>query len=202
MSTGTTSNDRFKQYLEEALSIISRNCESYHQNYPPDYRVVASQLRIILCDKNRNQENSLVLKVIPNVKLHPLTSTISKEELDAKPYVWLAGRITGIPIRMRIVDCFNVNAVTIPLEEWRMQIAAISNGKPHSIMDIIKSVAEKDGGTHIDVGSNEYLDIAGTFTHTGPSGRTTTHKQAIIIAIGEYIAAELSKQIQGLSDQE
>jgi len=192
-----TPDDRNVQYLVESLDIIQRNCNSYHQGSRPDYRVIAAQLRLLLCDKNRGKENSLALKVFPNLQLHQMTDQASEEILKSYPIVWIAGPITGIPIYMRFKDFFDLQSNPIPLDEWREQIAVISKGKPFSLAEIIKSVSEKDGGAHVDDDAHEYLEMAGLLTHVGPTGLPTSHKQIIMIAIGEYIVTELRNLLAG-----
>jgi len=190
-------DERNVQYLVESLDIIERNCNSYHQGFRPDYRVIAAQLRLLLCDKNRGKENSLALKVFPNLQLHQVTYQVSDETLKSHPVVWIAGSITGIPIYMQIKDLFDLQSNLITLDKWREQIAVISQGKPFSLAEIIKSVSEKDGGTHVDDDLDEYLEMAGLFTHIGPTGLPTSHKQIIMVAIGEYIVAELRNLLTG-----
>jgi len=152
---------------------------------------------LLLCDKNRGKENSLVLKVFPNLQLHQMTDQASDEILKSHPIVWIAGPITGIPIYMQFKNFFDLQSNLIPFDEWREQIAVISKGKPFSLAEIIKSVSEKDGGAHLDDDANEYLEMAGLFTHVGPTGLPTSHKQIIMIAIGEYIVTELRNLLAG-----
>lgn len=197
LSLAFTPDKRNIQYLVESLDIIERNCNSYHQGFRPDYRVIATQLRLLLCDKNRGKENSLALKVFPDLQLHHMTDQVSERTLMSHPIVWIAGPITGIPVYMQFKDFFDLKSNLMSFDKWREQIAVISRGKPYSLAEIIKSVSEKDGGAHIDDNTDEYLEMAGLLTHVGPTGLPTSHKQIIMIAIGEYIVTELRNLLTG-----
>ena len=56
-SRPTFPNHQNVQYLIDALNIIDRNCKGFRDGHYPDYRVIADQLRMLLCDKNRQGES-------------------------------------------------------------------------------------------------------------------------------------------------
>jgi len=107
--------------------------------------------------------------------------------------------ITGIPEALRFANVFDTEAAPISLEEWREQIGVILGGKRFLLKDMIKSVAEKGGGSHVDDTPDDYLINASKMHHKGANRRATGHHEPMMIAIGEYVVVELRRQLSELS---
>ena len=185
------------QYLIDALNIIEGNYSGFLEGQYPNFRVIASQLRMLLCDSKKGKENSLALKVFPNLRLHPLRY----KPPDAHNLIaWIPATITGIPQALRFVNVFDRNAEPIPLSEWREQIGVILDGNPYTLSNMIKSVTERGGGSHVDDKPDDYLVSASKMYHKGNNRRATGHHEPMMIAIGEYVVEELRRRLSELDE--
>lgn len=190
--------ETYIQYLSDALDIIDRNCKSFYEGHYPDYRVVANQLKILLTDQEGGKDNSLTLKVFPNLKLHPMRIRIEKDPKGRYPLVKFPFALTGIPKQAKTINIFDTSAEYIFLEVWREQIGVILQGKAFLIEDIINSVADKGGGSHVADEPDEYLTLASRWYHKGADRRATGQHEPMIAGIGEYIVSELRNQLSKL----
>jgi len=104
--------------------------------------VIATQLRILICDSNRGKDNSLLLKVVDE----PLLLSFGN---ITNPYKFLNGE------RRTVYDLFDDNSKPVALGEWVNQIIIQYDSKNYySVKDLIKTFAEKDGGAHVDSNLN------------------------------------------------
>lgn len=106
--------------------------------------VIATQLRLLLCDTFKRKkeifDNSLILKVVSNPKLPPLTNDYLEITTDNSK-----GRFINRN------NMFNEEASPIDLNTWRKQILYYIDGNISiTIEDIIKTYANKQGGAHVD----------------------------------------------------
>jgi hypothetical protein len=131
----STPSIRLAQYLNDSLEIIKINLTAYRNGCRPCYRVLAAQLRILLCDQKhehgRWQSRALAAAVLPGLTLHPCLA-ISNPTPDT----------TKNPI---------------PLIDWLRQILLLPSGKQQSIAECIKWVCEKDGGAHVDIHGDDTI---------------------------------------------
>lgn len=208
MTSDNPHNQKNLENLLDSLDIIERNCQSFHEGHYPDYQTVAGKLRILLCDTNRGIDNSLALKVFPELRLHPMRNALTAEKVRIRleelrkidpsvgyPIHWEPYGITGIPAQVKYVNVFDLEGSNIPLTEWLNQYGVILDATPFTLKDMIKSVADKGGGAHFDENPNDYLAKASKVWHQGAQRRGTGQHEPIIIAIGEYVVHELRRQL-------
>jgi hypothetical protein len=123
-------------YARGALRILEQNLRLYRQGEPACYRVVAVQLRLLLCDTNRIHDRlvdiSLVPRLFPDLALDRFAVLTPDEE-------------TGL---QRLV--FREKGVPLPLQSWLAQPLPAPWGKPVSLRELIRTVCEQDGGAHVD----------------------------------------------------
>jgi hypothetical protein len=121
-------SERLVEYLVGCVDILKINLEGYQKGCRSCYRVLASQLRILLCDRKREHggwKNTALLTVLyPNARLHPLSTT-------------------GV----NVVD---TEKPPVPVEEWLQQSIKLVSSEEKSIGECIKWVCEKEGGSHVD----------------------------------------------------
>ena len=109
-------------YLQDSLRILQHSLVLARQGTPPFYRVVALQLRILLCDTTRQHNRianiSLVTRLVPGFALHQLLPD---------------GRS-------------DINALVLPLAEW------LELPLPFrlTIRQFIRRVCDMDGGAPVD----------------------------------------------------
>ncbi|MGD0708334.1 MAG: hypothetical protein ABSA51_07765 [Anaerolineaceae bacterium] len=113
-------------YARGSLNLIARSLSEIEKGYPEFYRVIALQLRLLLCDSTRRHNQtvdiSLVPQVLPELKFHPLNS-IGEFDHDLPP---------------------------MTLEEWLAQPLPIKATSPVTIRTLIRQVCDQDGGAHVD----------------------------------------------------
>jgi hypothetical protein len=114
------------EYTRGSLNVIGRSLSEIEKGYPEFYRVIALQLRLLLCDSTRRHNQtvdiSLIPQVVPDISFDPLNST---NEFDA----------------------------TLPplsLEDWLAQPLPIKAVSPVTIRTLIRQVCDQDGGAHVD----------------------------------------------------
>ena len=112
-------------YARGSLNLIARSLSEIEKGYPEFYRVIALQLRLLLCDSTRRHNQtvdiSLVPQVLPELKFHPLNS-IGEFDHDLPP---------------------------MTLEEWLAQPLPIKATSPVTIRTLIRHVCAAILVTHL-----------------------------------------------------
>lgn len=168
--------------LDAAISNISRSLQAYYAGDPYAYLPVAVELRKLLCEQKRGQDESLVLRDNPKFALHPLTK--SSLPIDG-PNVFLFrgpksfnGRRSGY-----LGSLFDETQHVMPLSEWREQQLV---SQDITIRNLIKSVADKEAA-HSDRDGNATLGLLQSVRYGGGAGADAEH----IASIGHYILRNL-----------
>jgi hypothetical protein len=164
-------------------NILAINIEMFHKGNRDLYRVIAVELRKLLCDGKQ----SLITRLFPLAMLHPLRGRL--------PESLKKGLIFHMPAMVsfdgqggsRIVELFNLKAQPIPLDEWLEQ--DLFNAHV-TLKELIRSVADREGA-HSDKEFNETLQL----THSVKLVDEEIHKQHIV-AIGEYILKVVNEAIE------
>jgi hypothetical protein len=152
-------------YARDALRILERNLGLYRRGEWECYRVVAAELRLLLCDTNRIHDRLVDISLVP--RLFPDLALGSQA-------VIAAAEAPGEP---RLV--FQPAPAALPLQDWLAQELLAPWGKPVSLRELIRTVCEQDGGAHVD--PRALADL-----------RTWKERAGHIVAIGEYIASVLA----------
>ena len=117
-------DDDRSTYLQDILTILNQSLALYHKGYGIFYRVMAVQLRMLLCDSTRRHNTivslSLVPRVYPALRLHFILED----------------------------GTFDLETANLSLDDWLKQ--PIGNGNPLTIRELIRRVCDQDGGAHID----------------------------------------------------
>lgn len=182
--------------LKESSEILELNIGLFYDGKTSAYRVIAVQLRLLLCDGNQ----SLVPRVFKNVRLHPLWGGISKEQ-DAEwknkfGHSFKDGLVFQMPAMVefdgkggsKVIKLFDERREPIELQEWLDQDLF---SKEITIRKLIRSVADKLAA-HSDP---EYGDTL-NYTRTIKLVNEDIHKQ-FIVAIGEYVLRLIQMALQG-----
>jgi hypothetical protein len=163
-------------------NILAINIEMFHKGNRELYRVIAVELRKLLCDGKQ----SLLTRLFPLAVLHPLRGKL--------PESLKRGLVFHMPAKVefdgqggsRIVELFNIKAQPIPLQEWLEQDLF---SPTVSIKELIRSVADKEGA-HSDKEFNDTLKMSQSIKLVDEE----IHKQHIV-AIGEYILLVVNEAI-------
>jgi hypothetical protein len=186
--------------LKDSVNNLEGNIQSFHNGNISAYRVIAVQLRILLCDRNKGCDNSLIPRVFSNVRLHPLFGSMTKEEDEEWKKRFGHSLSEGLVFQMpaiiefdgkggsKIIKLFDERREPIPLQGWLDQDLF---SKEISIRELIKSVANKLGA-HSDPGYNQTLE----FTKSVKLVDEDIHIK-FIVGIGEYILKILNMTLEG-----
>lgn len=171
-----------------SIEILQTNIKAYHAGRKNSYRVIAVELRKLLCDKQKGNDVSLAPKILGTIKLHPLRGKQAK--IDKNTTLYIPGRIYfNGKGKVSIDSLFNESLCPLELGDWLEQ-------KLHSleitVREFIRSVADKEGA-HADDNFNTTLQKTKSVVLASDDFLSSE----IIIAIGEYV---LKMLIKGFSE--
>lgn len=183
------SNKAIEDFIA-SRNILNANIRLFHEGNRDLYRVVAGELRKLLCD-GKNGENSLVPRLFPSARLHPLRGQLPQElrgffEFSIPSMIEFDGQGGS-----RIIELFDKTAEPLLFDEWLSQ--ELFN-KRVTIRELIRSVADKESA-HADKQFNDTLH----FTRSIKLVDEDLHKQHIV-AIGEYVLEILNGAIESNSN--
>lgn len=174
---------------KSVLDILEGNIALFHEGNSATYRVIATQLSILLVG-----EQALVRRLFKTPALHPLKGYISKEEDEAYikkfGHSFKDGLVFSSPARIdfdgkgwsKIVALFDERREPLEIDIWLNQ--PLFNDKI-TIRELIKSIRDKEGA-HADKKYNKTLE----FTKSVSLIDKEIHEQ-YIAAIGEYVLKSL-----------
>ncbi len=117
-------------YLKDSLNIIAQSLKSINSGQTFFYRVIALQLRLILCDTLRVHDEvvdiSLIRRIEPNIQLHLISWDVD----------------TVLPPKK------------LSLDDWLSTPIPGTKDEPITIRKLIRQVCDTDGGAHIDQRAN------------------------------------------------
>jgi hypothetical protein len=160
-------------------NILAANIAMFHAGHGDLYRVVAVELRKLLCDGR----STLLVRMFPELAFAPL-----RAELPAELRKLFEG--PGFTFHMssliecdgqggsRIIEMFDESLPAIPLEEWLSQKLFTSQ---ITIKQLIRSVADKEAA-HSDKEYNDTLEMTRSIRIIDKG----VHEQHVV-AIGEYL---------------
>lgn len=122
-----------ESYLKDSLNIIAHSLQLINDGCPYFYRVIALQLRLILCDTTRIHDEfldtSLIRQVEPRVALHSIASDPNHPE----------------------------QSQMLTLDDWLSEELPGCGSLPISIRKLIRHVCDTDGGAHVDQRGSQLL---------------------------------------------
>ena len=183
-----------KQQLQDSLAVVDTCLECIYSGKTHMYRALAGQLRLLLCDTQRNKDNSLLAAVYPKLEVSAFSEiTWSKNEAGSVRLLETAAgtnRIAQMPLEisvfpngLAVADLELNNSNLLPIAEWSGQRLTFHPTRL-SAKAVIRAVADKGGGAHVDADSS--LDLRFMYQYT-PAGRT--YAELFVIAIGRFMQA-------------
>jgi hypothetical protein len=177
----------FKEAIE-LFKVIDTCLACYYNGQYFMYRPLAAQLRILFCDfekkKGKTKNNALLNKLFKNIELPTIQDAQyydlgSQEHLNgpAKNF-WalptdenIKPKIASMPFEItRFQNGLEVCDLTlqepqnpIPLDEW-LQKPISKHPEIISIVDLIRTVADRGGGAHIHPTVDKFLNLLKTST--------------------------------------
>jgi hypothetical protein len=155
---------RRQEELAECLAVIDTCLASYYSGKQHMYRPMAAQLRILFCDNS-----PLLSRVFPTLKLTTVRSIELLESGEFRPFddsdariginhpPYQKFRLARMPFiiteyskGLQIADLeFESGGQMLQLDDWVQQQITIYPADI-SIREVIRSVADKGGGAHVD----------------------------------------------------
>lgn len=184
--------------LTNSMAILESSIKQFHGGETAMYLVIASQLRLLLCDSHRGKDISLLPRLFKQVELHPIWGSMTKEQDEEWKREFGYSSSNGIVFQMPAMVSFNGRGGAkvevlfderrepIDLNEWLDQILF---SKEITIRQLIRSVANK-----VAVHSDEDYGKTLATTKSVKLVDEDIHIK-FIVAIGEYILRILKHQI-------
>lgn len=150
-----------KQQLKESFLIIDSCLKCYYENDSYMYKPLAGQLRILFCDSRGKKDNSLLPRVFPHMTLNILEPiNWDDEQSSSLELVQSSGgsnRISSMPLEIKqyknglaIAELIPAqNEKLVDISTWANQYLTLYP-TPLKIRDVIRHLADKGGGAHID----------------------------------------------------
>lgn len=189
---------RLKNELTETFKAINTCLGCYYHGDTHMYRPLAGQLRILFCDTNFGKDHALLERVYNNFSVSPLKKTYwirlrdSKKDSEVRKFYRLTNetemRVGYMPFviiqytnGLEVADLKFADAKkTMLLNEWCDQSVTVYPINI-SIRQIIRSVADKGGGSHVDDNENPELQLLRVFSPTQIGAEAL-----FIVALGRF----------------
>lgn len=192
MSAVQRSQKDFLAGFIDCLEQIQLSVGNYVSGRRFAYKAISVQLRILFCDRT-----PLYKRLFPNARLHPFAGGIQNLPPSVRKYdkflsFYLPGgqrqTESGMPI---VVGLFNEETPdVVPIEQWLdQQLLSLRI----TIRELIRSVANKDGGAHVDTNRNETLQKTAEIV----LGDLEAHIP-YIVSIGDYVCRSLLPYMKAL----
>jgi hypothetical protein len=170
--------------LRASREILDWNIRGFHSGKKAMYRVIAGELRKLLCDFDKRgckyKDKSLLPRVFGEVKLHPVIGYRSGilEILGKNAFIIPAMMSSNGKGGSQIEALFDETKERIDLDEWRKQ-PLFSEGI--TVLELIESVAVKEAA-HSDKNNNLTLRLVKKWKFPDEDVYA-----GVIVTIGEYI---------------
>lgn len=163
--------------LRDSVAILEDNIGLFHAGRWHAYRVVAVELRKLLCD-GRDGSNALIPRIWNPVRLHPLPAIARLPMDDAVTFQMPAFASFDGKGGYVVERIFDERSPLIELEEWLEQPFL---SQKVTIREFVKSAAEKEGA-HSDKNFNDTLLLTYGLCFLDEP----LHK-ALLVGIAEYV---------------
>jgi len=152
------------------------------------YKPISSQLRILFCDTQRKKDHSLINRIHSNIKLLAFRELKFENpggpiSVATAPYVITQHANGLVDAKLDIASQYKY----LSLSDWRNQIVELHPAL--TLNDIIRSVADQDGGAHLD--DNECANLT---IMRGHNPTKIGSNVLFIIALAHY-AIDLANQL-------
>ncbi|RLW63953.1 MAG: hypothetical protein B6D73_14285 [gamma proteobacterium symbiont of Stewartia floridana] len=176
------------QGVIDCTKIIHTCLKSYFDGQVHMYKPISSQLRILFCDTHRKKDHSLINRIHPNIKLLAFRELKFENKggpigIATAPYVITQYADGLVDAKLDIGSPYKY----LTLFEWRNQIVELQ--PPLTLNDIVRLVADQDGGAHLDDNECEKLTII-----RGHNPTKVGSNILFIVALAHY-AIDLANQL-------
>ena len=193
-----TERTYLQEQLRESLHVVDTCLACIYNGETHMYRALAGQLRLMLCDIQKNRDNSLIRATYPKLEVSALRaidwSDTEAGGLRLQQPVDGTTRVSQMPFEISIfqnglavADLLFVKGHHLPIGDWCNQRLTVH---PLSLTakTVIRTVADKGGGAHVDASSSPELKYMYQLT---PANRTFA--ELFVLGLGRFV--------QGLGEQ-
>ncbi|TFW23902.1 hypothetical protein E4L96_06395 [Massilia arenosa] len=185
-------NEYLKQQLGESFAVVDTCLACIYRGDLHMYRPLAGQLRLLLCDTQRMADNSLIRRAYPNLKVSAIAQIEWSAEKSGEVHLdkteAAINRIAQMPFEISayenglvIADVLVDKERMLPIQEWGEQRLSFDPVRL-SIRRVIREVADKGGGAHVDSSASAELRLMYQRTPHG-----ATYAELFVIAIGRFV---------------
>jgi len=170
-------DEYLKNQLKESFKVIDTCLACCYEKETHMYKPLAGQLRILFCDSTKKKDNSLLPRVYPNIQLSSLASIDWSNNKSS--YVALhqplngTSRIASMPYEitqysngLAVADLFCNKDIMLDIPSW-MDQCVTHHPTSLTIRDIVRHIADKGGGAHVDSNSSAQLRYMNQSTPVG-----------------------------------
>lgn len=183
-----------KQQLQDSLAVVDTCLECIYSGKPHMYRALAGQLRLLLCDTRQKKDNSLLAANYPKLAVSgfgPINWSpsaagvvrMSQSEEGTNRIAQMPLEISLYPTGLAVADLLLNHDALHPIATWSDQRLTFHPTRL-SATAVIRTVADKGGGAHVDAEASPELQLMYQYT---PAGRT--YAELFIVAIGRFVQA-------------
>lgn len=183
-----------REQLRESLRVVDSCLSCIYAGETHMYRALAGQLRLMLCDTQRKRDNSIITLAYPNLEVSALQgidwSDSQAGELRLQQIAEGTTRMSQMPFEITIyvnglavADLILRKDHLLPINEWceqRLTVHPINL----SCKTVVRTVADKGGGAHIDASASTELKYM--YQHT-PANRTFA--ELFVLGLGRFVQA-------------
>lgn len=181
-----------KQQLQESLAVVDTCLECIYEGKSHMYRPLAGQLRLLLCDTQRKADNSLLAAIYPRLEVSAVAPIgWSREEAGGVRMIQTGAgtnRIGQMPLDisvfangLAVADLLLTRDHLVPIVSWPDQCLTFHPARL-SIRRVVRIVADKGGGAHVDANASAELRLMYERT---PTGRT--YAELFVVGIGRFV---------------
>ena len=156
------------------------------------YRALAGQLRLLLCDTRQKKNNSLLAVSYPKLEvsgIEPINWSpsaagvvrMSQSESGTNRIAQMPLEISIYPNGLAVADLVLNHDALHPIATWCNQRLTFHPTRL-TARTVIRTVADKGGGAHVDADGSPELRLLYQYT---PAGRT--YAELFVIAIGRFV---------------
>jgi hypothetical protein len=187
-----TKRTYLQEQLLESLHVVDTCLACIYNGETHMYRALAGQLRLMLCDIQRNRDNSLIRAAYPKLEISALR-TIDWSDTAAGDVLLRqlengTARLSQMPFEISIyqnglavADLLTLKGHLLPIGDWCEQSLTVH---PISLTakTVIRTVADKGGGAHVDADSSPELKYMYQLT---PANRTFA--ELFVLSLGRFV---------------
>lgn len=185
-------SDYLNQQLRDSLAVVDTCLECIYSGKNHMYRALAGQLRLLLCDTKERRDNSLLAAIYPELEVsgfEPIDwSSSSAGVVAISQPAGGPNRIAQMPIEvsvysngLAVADLLLSRDTLHPIGEWSEQRLTFHPARL-SAKAVIRSVADKGGGAHVDADSSHELRML-----YKPALAGRTYAELFVVAIGRFV---------------